>query len=145
MPPRSDTPNFTKRPDGGTPVVLYDGHCQFCTLQAHKLDRMARGRVTLRSFQDQGVLEAFPGITHEACMVEMKLVAGSGRVYGGSEAVIRSIDMGHVFLGKLLFVYYVPIVRQIADLTYRWVARNRYRFVKSPDDCETGSCSRHAH
>jgi len=134
-----------KPPNAGSDkaIVLYDGHCDFCTKQAQRLIRYAGDRVRLVSFQEEGALDAYPELTHADCMKEMKLV-DRGRIYGGAEAVVRSIDIGHPVLGKLLFVYYLPIIRQIADRSYRWVARNRYRLmVEDPDACTTGECRRH--
>ncbi|MCZ6767187.1 MAG: DUF393 domain-containing protein [bacterium] len=125
-------------------VVLYDGHCDFCTKQAERLIRYAGDRVRLVSFQDKGALDPYRDLTHADCMKEIKLVDPRHHIYGGAEAIVRSINLGHPVTGKLLFAYYLPIVRQIADRAYRWVATNRYRLaVDNPDACRTGECRRH--
>ena len=134
----------TSPPPDGKAVVLFDGNCDFCTAQARRLARYAGNKVGLRSFQDEGVLDAFPGLTYEACMEEMTLVESDGRLYGGAEAFVRAMGVGHAFLGKLFFVYYFPGVRWIADQTYAWIARRRYRLlVNNPQSCRTGGCKQH--
>ena len=77
----------------GKYVVLYDGHCRFCTAQSRNVEKLAKaGTLELVSFQEPGVLERFPGVTHEACMEAMHLITPSGRVYRGLEAAIRAVS-----------------------------------------------------
>ncbi len=136
-----DTPTRTRAPAGGRPVVLYDGECAFCSRQAATLQQRARGGLDTQSFQDEGILACYPGLTHEACMREMKLVDRAGRVFGGAEAVVRSMAMGRGPLATLALGYYLPIIRPIANWVYKWIASRRYRFGA---DCETGRCQRHS-
>lgn len=140
MPVKRTTP-----PQGNRPVALYDGHCPFCTSQAEKLKARARGAIDIVDFQKEGVLERFPGLTHEECMRAMQLIAPDGRVFAGAEAVVRALRAGRPVLGRMAMVYYVPGVRQIMDWGYAWVARNRYwLFGKKQAKCdEGGSCSLH--
>ncbi len=131
----------TAAPDA---VIIYDGHCQFCTAQANRLIG-GDGRIVLRSFHDDGVLDADPSLSHESCMKEMKLVDADGRIYGGAGAVFRALAIRHRLLGTLLRLYYVPGIRNLADWGYGLVARNRYRIAgKSLEECETGACKRHS-
>jgi predicted DCC family thiol-disulfide oxidoreductase YuxK len=138
--------NHTQPPPGGTPVVLYDGLCMFCTDQATRLHRAARGRFLLRSFQDAGVLDDYPGLTHDACMKEIKMIAGDGRIFGGAEAIVRAIMRGHPLTGWVFSIYYVPGARWMADRVYANVARNRYSLRgRHADQCDSGACQRHGH
>jgi predicted DCC family thiol-disulfide oxidoreductase YuxK len=142
-------PRATTPPADGAPVALYDGHCSFCTSQALSLARMARGAIVTRDFQAAGVLDAFPGLTHAHCMVELKLVAKDGRIYGGAEAVVRALRLGRPILGRLAMGYYIPGVRQLSNWAYRFVARNRYRLFgvtaakKGQPACDGDSCAVH--
>ena len=73
-------------------TVLYDGHCQLCTRGARKLVALARaGAVEAVSFQEPGVLERFPGLTHEACMQAMYLITPDGRRFRGFEAAVQAV------------------------------------------------------
>jgi predicted DCC family thiol-disulfide oxidoreductase YuxK len=93
-----------------------------------------------RSFHAAGVLEAFPGITRDAAMKRIHVVTPAGAVYAGAEAIAR-VAMRVPIVGWLAWVYYVPGVRQLAEIAYGVVARYRYRFGKS--ECEGGTCKLH--
>lgn len=120
--------------------MLYDGHCRFCTAWAERLRGISRGRIATLSFQEPGVLDRFPGLTHDACMQELKLVEGEGRVFGGAEAVTRALSLGRPVLGRLLLAYYLPGVRRVADRAYAAFARRRYRWFGKPEACDV-ACS----
>ncbi|MCA9837657.1 MAG: DUF393 domain-containing protein [Trueperaceae bacterium] len=133
----------TTAPSDGIPVIMYDGSCKLCKAQAENLARLAQGKV--RSEALQTAVGKFPEISLEEALKEIKLVSSSGQVYGGAEAIVQLINIGQPVLGKLLYPYYLPGVKQLADKLYAWVARNRYKlFGKVPDDaCEGGTCSIH--
>lgn len=132
----------TSPPSHGVPLVLYDGTCRFCTGWAAKLVRMAAGRVHTRPC-DRTLLEGFPGITHDDCMRELKLIDPAGTVYGGAEAVVLALRLGRPVLGTLALVYYLPLVRWIADRSYAAFARNRYRLFGRGEDCDD-TCAVHS-
>jgi predicted DCC family thiol-disulfide oxidoreductase YuxK len=124
----------------GHDVVLYDGHCRICSGAARELTRLLGGKGTeLRSFRDEGVLETFPGVSAERCEHAMQLVQADGRVVEGAEAIVRAL--GRRPLGRLLYVYYVPGLRQLVDAIYRVVARNRFRLAGR--NCTDGTCAVH--
>lgn len=90
------------------------------------------------------MLDDYPGLGYEDCMREIKMIGADGRVFGGAEAVVRAIERGHRLLGKLLFFYYVPGIRHLADAAYARVAARRYSLGgRPPDQCKTGGCHRH--
>ena len=131
----------SETPSSDRAVVLYDGHCEFCRAQARRLAGGSE-RIALKSFHDEGVIDAYPPLTIEDCMQELKLIVG-GRIFGGAEAVVRAAAI-RSRLGRLLFVYYVPGIRSLANAIYRWVASRRYAIAgKRIEDCDTGTCHRH--
>jgi len=141
----------TTAPGGSRLIALYDGQCRICTREAKRLARLARKEtVETRSFQDEGALDAFPGITHEAAMKRIHVVSPDGRVFPGAEGVARLATRIPI-VGALAWLYYVPGLRQLAELGYRLVAKYRYRFgVVGPkggrrpeDKCDTGTCHLH--
>jgi predicted DCC family thiol-disulfide oxidoreductase YuxK len=127
-------------------VVLYDGHCKFCTAQSRNLAALARpGAVHLLDFQEPGVLDRFPGVTYEACMQAMHLITPSGRVYRGFEAAVQAVATRPV-IGWLAYGYYLPGIRQLCDWVYARVAANRYRLMGkavAAGECDGGTCSLH--
>jgi predicted DCC family thiol-disulfide oxidoreductase YuxK len=128
-------------PKQSFPILIYDGHCIFCTAQAQRLQKQAGGRLTLESFQEKGVLERYPSLTHQACMKEIKLVEPDGKIYGGAQAIFRALRT-HPIYRFVTWVYDIPLIRQIINLGYRWVAKNRYLFG-GRKDCPEGSCPSH--
>ncbi len=123
-------------------VLLYDGHCQLCVAGARRLSAWARpGAIQLANFQEPGVLERFPGLTHGQCMQAMHLVEPDGRVFRAFEAAVAALlTRGWLFAWARL--YYLPGLRLLCDLAYRWVARNRYRLTGGARCSET-ACGLH--
>jgi predicted DCC family thiol-disulfide oxidoreductase YuxK len=120
-------------------VLLFDGHCRFCTEQSRRLLRLARpGAIEARSFHDPGALEPFPGVTHDMCMEAMHLVAPDGRVFRGAEAAARALATRR-WLAPFAFAYYLPIVRQASDAVYAAIAARRYRIAGRA--VERGECT----
>jgi predicted DCC family thiol-disulfide oxidoreductase YuxK len=129
----------------GKYVVLYDGHCRLCRRGAGRLMSLARaGALEAVDFQEPGALARFPGLSYEACMEAMYLVAPDGRLFRGFEAAVRAVST-RPLLGILASVYYLPGIRQLCDRLYAWVAANRYRlFGKTVvDNCTEGTCALH--
>lgn len=130
----------------GKTIVLFDGDCRFCAIQVKKLLALARPHgLEAVNFQEPGVLERFPGLTHAECMKAMQLITPEGRVYRGFEAAVRALAT-RPYLGWVTWLYYLPGVRQVCDAAYAWIARNRYRLMGKTDsrsECQGGTCSSH--
>lgn len=123
-----------------TPVVLYDGQCRFCSGAAKRLATLAGPDLRLVSFQEPGVLDAFPGLDWERCMRAMQLVDTDGRVFEGVEAIVAALQ--DRWFGPLLKAYYAPGLRQLADAGYRVIARLRYR-IAGRSACDGDACEVH--
>jgi predicted DCC family thiol-disulfide oxidoreductase YuxK len=124
----------------GHDVILFDGHCRLCQGGAKQLKQLLGARGTeLRSFREEGVLAAYPGISLERCENAIQLVQADGRVYEGAEALVHAL--GRRWWGKPLFAYYVPGLRQLSDFLYRVVARYRFRIAGRA--CPDGACAVH--
>ena len=129
----------------GKNLLLFDGHCPFCTRQAQNLLALVpEGSIEIKSFQEPGLLDQFPGITHEACMQAMHLIRADGRVFRGFEAAVQALAVRPV-LGRVAALYYVPGLRQLCDAVYSLIAARRYRFWgKTANACPGGTCALHA-
>ena len=127
--------------------MLYDGSCRFCTVHVKKLLALAQPKaIEALSFQEPGILDRFPGLSHEACMQAMQLITPNGRIYTGFEAAVRALATRRLF-GWLAYIYYLPGVRQFCDWLYGWIAANRYRFggkTLAETECPDGACSLHS-
>ncbi len=137
--PVTDQADVTLAPETDGPLVIYDGRCRFCRTQAARLARVAGPTITTRA-ADPDLLTRFPGLTYERCMREIILVAPSGRIYGGAEAITRALYLGRPRLGALGLVYYVPPVGWLANRVYRFVARHRYLLGGKHTACEGDLC-----
>jgi predicted DCC family thiol-disulfide oxidoreductase YuxK len=120
--------------------VVYDGRCRFCIEQARRLERLAGGRVRLESFRDPGVIAAHPGLSEETCDRAIQLVMPDGRIHGGAAAIARVLRLRPA-LAPLGWLYRVPLLHQVADLSYRIVARNRFRLAGAA--CADDACRIH--
>jgi predicted DCC family thiol-disulfide oxidoreductase YuxK len=134
----------TRAPGGTRLVVLYDGNCRFCTRSAKGLARrFGPSKVSAVSFQDDGVLDGYPGVSYDACMKKMHVIDPEGRVYAGAAAVARVVRTVPV-LGLFAYLYHIPGVRQLAELAYSFVAKNRYKLFGKTDKCDPGgTCHLH--
>lgn len=134
--------SLQKKP--GHDVLIYDGECRFCTAQVERLGRWAGPRLDKLPLQTPGLLEAL-GLDYDAAMQAMHLVTCDGAIYRGLEAAVQALRHRPV-LGRLVLLYYVPIIRQLADLGYRLVARYRYLIMGraiARGECDGGSCALH--
>jgi len=120
-----------------TPTVLYDGTCRFCIAQAARLRRLTRGRVVFESAYAPGVRDRFPmlpPLDATGKMGEMKFVNGAGLVFGGAAAVASALTTGGGPLGWAARLYWVPLVRPLANRAYRAVSARRDRLRAACDD-----------
>ena len=114
------------RGGGQTLTVLYDGNCGFCTRQARLAQRVVGARrVRLVSTAAPGTLAQFAGLTQGATSRQLHVQDASGRRWGGAAAVARLVRALPI-VGALGWLYYLPGIRQVADLVYGWFSRNRY-------------------
>ncbi len=132
----------TQPPPDSTPVILYDGSCNLCRAQLGHMRWLSRDRVVAAPLQER--LRDFPGLSREEALREIKLIAADGRVYGGTEGLIKLLEIGYPFAGRPLYTFYqLSGIKAISDGLYAWVARNRYRWFGRTEDCEDGSCGVH--
>lgn len=134
--------------------LVFDGECGFCTRAAAWLARRdRRGRIRLHPYQRPGVLERFGLSAAEAEQAAWAFVAAPDR--GGADtngedaaaglrgaaAVSLALDAAY---GTRIFrrVYGLPLIRQMQDRAYRWVAEHRHRLrgvtpwcTAHPEDC----------
>lgn len=130
----------------GAEVVIYDGHCQFCTRQVERLARWdGRGRLAFLSLHDPLVAERYPDLSHDQLMEEMYLIRRDGRRLGGA-AAFRYLSRRLPRLWPLAPLMHIPFSLPLWACCYRAVARQRYRWNKKHGrSCDGDSCSVHFH
>jgi predicted DCC family thiol-disulfide oxidoreductase YuxK len=115
-----------------TPTLVYDGDCGFCTTSAGLARRIAPA-VDVVAWQLTDLDEL--GVAASDAAAAVQLVADDGTVYGGAAAVAALLVVAGglwAVLGRLLRL---PVVRSVAEVVYRLVARYRYRLPGGTPAC----------
>ncbi len=122
-------------------VVIYDGHCRFCTNSVRRLHRLAGSRLAFISLHDAEVERRYPELSYDQMMEEMFVVDRSGNARGGA-AAFRYLTRRLPWLWPLAPFLHIPGSLGIWKFLYRQVAKRRYLMGKTAD-CESGSCEIH--
>jgi predicted DCC family thiol-disulfide oxidoreductase YuxK len=93
------------------------------------LERWDRNRqLEIIPSQAPGVPERFPWIPPRAYVESLQVVrTADGKTWQGASALeelLKVLPKGR----RISWLFEIPLVRPLADLFYRWFARNRYRF-----------------
>lgn len=122
-------------------IVIYDGHCRFCTNSVSWLRRLSGERLAFLSLHDDEVARRYPDLTHEQLMAEMVVVDRNETRRGGA-AAFRYLTRRLPPLWLLAPLLHIPFSLGLWKFLYRQVAKRRYLLGKTAD-CENGSCSIH--
>lgn len=118
------------------PVLIYDGDCGFCTRTANLVKRLnVHNRFDVLPSQTPGLL-AQSGLIEQQAMEAAWYVAADGRLHRGAAAMNAALNALGGLYRVASWVYQVPGLRQLEDVAYAWVARNRYRMPGSTDACQ---------
>ena len=118
---------------GSHGTCIFDGQCGICRRSVRLAVKVgARCEFIPSQSVDFGLQPA--GVTAERCTREVVFVDAQDQVYGGALAVSQVL-----LVSKLRWVGVViaaPVVLPVAQATYRWVARNRWR-IPAREYCST--------
>ena len=115
-------------------TLIFDGRCGFCTRSVRLLKTLDHhDRVEAVPYQRPGTPEAH-GLTPARCEAALQGTTPEGELYSGAAAVNAALS---VALGtRLPLAFYgTPGVRQLQDLIYLLVARNRRRLPGDVSFC----------
>ncbi len=117
------------------PVLVFDGDCAFCTSSAHLLERIGpKAEIVAWQHADLDAL----GITAAQATEAVQWIGADGAVRSGHEAiaaVLRAAGWPWRLAGRLITL---PGISTLAAVTYRWIARNRYRLPGGTPACAVG-------
>lgn len=126
----------------GADVVIFDGHCRFCTGQVRRLARWdGGGRLAFLSLHDARVARDYPDLTHEQLMQEMVVVDRTGERHGGA-AAFRFLTRCLPTLWLAAPLLHIPFSLPLWSFLYRQVAQRRYAMGKT-EACDDGACEVH--
>lgn len=123
--------------DHPLPVILFDGECNFCNATVRwTAERDKRKRLRFASLQSRAarriVASADPEIDFETLPDSLVFVDEDG-IHTDSAANLRIAR--HLRFPWSLLVLAQIIPRPLRDATYRFFARNRYRWFGRSDAC----------
>jgi predicted DCC family thiol-disulfide oxidoreductase YuxK len=110
-------------------TVIYDGHCRVCGRMVRMLTKWDRDHeLEIIPSQASGIRERFPWIPPRAYVESVQVVQNSnGKTWQGASALEQLLKI--LPSGRFIsWLFKIPLVRPLAELFYRWFARNRYRF-----------------
>jgi predicted DCC family thiol-disulfide oxidoreductase YuxK len=125
-------------------VVIYDGHCRFCTNQVQKLARWdAKGRLAFLSLHDPEVAKRYPRLSYDELMKQMYVVTASGQQYAGA-ASFRYLTRRLPWLYCLAPLFHIPFSLPVWQWLYRQIAIRRYKIAgKTGEACDGDACAVH--
>ena len=108
-------------------TLLYDGDCPFCRGQMRCVRRLDWGRrFALLPLQDEAVGALAPALSREALPEAIHCVAADGRIFRGA-ACLRFVALRLPVVAPLGLLLWLPGALSLAELSYRWLSRNRHR------------------
>ncbi len=117
------------------PVLVFDGDCAFCTSSAHQLKRIGpEAEIVAWQLTDLDAL----GITAAQATEAVQWIGADGRVRSGHEAIAAALGTAGWpwrIAGRAIVL---PGISTLAAVTYRWIARNRYRLPGGTPACAVG-------
>jgi predicted DCC family thiol-disulfide oxidoreductase YuxK len=114
-------------------VLVFDGHCGFCTRSVEWLKPRVGVPIRYEPFQ-WGHFERY-GLSEDQVKRAVWWVTPEGRVYGGARAVGQALlEVGGAWR-VVAWLTIVPPARWVAALVYWLVSRNRKRFPGTTPAC----------
>lgn len=133
-------PSPAENPAGD--VVIFDGHCKFCTWQVQNLARWDnKRRLAFLSLHDPEVAKRYPDLTYDQLMAAMYVVDQTGKRHGGAEA-LRYIATRLPRLYWLSLLMHIPFTMPLWGWGYRQIAKRRYLMGRTTA-CDDGACRVH--
>ncbi|MGW0172966.1 thiol-disulfide oxidoreductase DCC family protein [Rhodococcus sp. NPDC003322] len=117
--------------------LMFDRDCGFCVWCVGWLGRLdRRGRVTATPLQAPGAVDHF-GVSLDQALEQAWALDWRGERHHGAGAVNAALS-GILGSRLPLRVYAIPVIRQLQDVLYRIVARNRHRLPGRGGSCALG-------
>jgi predicted DCC family thiol-disulfide oxidoreductase YuxK len=131
-------------------ILLYDGTCRFCEASSRQALRFVPKSAARREDINDPALQARYNVSPQAAQREMHLVATTGKVTHGAEAVRQLFKLSS-WLWPLTLLWHVPGFGWLAQKIYLWIADHRYLFmgkvqrkeIANGTGCDGESCSLH--
>ena len=110
-------------PSGARPTLIYDGECGICTRWVRYWERLTRGRVDYRPYQDAA--EDYPSIPRDDFRHAIQFIEADGRQYAGAAATYRVLRYAPGRGGWWWCYSHVSGFAPAAEWAYNFFARRR--------------------
>jgi predicted DCC family thiol-disulfide oxidoreductase YuxK len=117
----------------GSPVLVYDGDCAFCTSSVRLLERVVRRRPRIVAWQHVDLDEL--GLTRAACEEAVQWIGADGTRCSADRAIAQVFKNAGGLWWLVGAFMSLPGVRWVAGVVYRWTARNRHRLPGGTPAC----------
>lgn len=122
-------------------VVIYDGQCNFCRAQVHRLNWFVKGELAFVSLHDPRVAQRYPELSNEQLMAQMYVVTQDGQKLGGIRGV-KYLSRKHGRMWIFAPILHIPFSLPVWEFLYNKIAKYRY-LIAGKSDCDSGSCEIH--
>ena len=119
------------------PLLVYDGECRFCCRWIARWHNATGDAIAYLPFQDESVPARFPEIPREDFTRSVRLILPDGSVYGGAEAVFRSLAEAGKERWLLRLYTKIRGFAELSELLYEEVATHR-EFLSKLDRIYSG-------
>ncbi len=117
-------------------VVIYDGHCQFCTRQVQRLHRWdGQQRLAFLSLHDPSVATEYPDLSKNELMQAMYFIDRNKKRHRGA-AALRAISRRLPRLWPLAALMHIPLTLPLWSWGYHQIAKRRYKLNCDSDACQ---------
>jgi predicted DCC family thiol-disulfide oxidoreductase YuxK len=110
------------------PLMVFDGDCHFCSFWIRRWKQSTGDTVEYVPFQSPLVAAKFPELPRERFEESVQLIEPNGAVYGGAQAVFRSLAVHPRHRFWLRLYEKVPGFAPLTEWAYGLVARHRPAF-----------------
>lgn len=108
-----------------TPVLVFDGECEFCLGWARRWARASGGNLECIPFQRADVAARFAQLSPERLAQSVHLIEPDGTMRQGAEAVLHRPGGGHGRRWLRQLCKCSPAFARMAEACYRFVANHR--------------------
>ena len=113
-----------------TSILIYDDGCPFCTFQVRALSWLDWfNKASLAPLSGPRAKELAPHLTRADLLAAIHCVTPDGTIHRGARA-LRYVGLRVPLLFPMSLLMWFPGVIWIAEIVYKFVARNRYVISK---------------
>jgi predicted DCC family thiol-disulfide oxidoreductase YuxK len=123
---------------GGTPTLIFDGDCSFCTSSARWIERRLPDGVEVVAWQFVDDLDAL-GLSLDEVNDKAWWITADGRRRGGHLAIAEALIAAGGFWKVLGRISLVPPIRWVSAAVYAVVSRYRHRMPGGTPACRVDS------